>query len=142
MRHHGDIVRIEIAREELTRALTPEMAAEFTRIFKALGFKFVTLDLEGFRSGSMNTLLAAERSDPRALTSHLPSPSDSRKQPSRDLNPRLLGAAEADHSTGLQSNRQESWPDKLTAIHATHSAVGLLPLCEIIVVNLQCTGGF
>jgi pyridinium-3,5-biscarboxylic acid mononucleotide sulfurtransferase len=60
VRHHGDIARIEIAREELTRALNPEMAAEFTRIFKALGFKFVTLDLEGFRSGSMNTLLAAE----------------------------------------------------------------------------------
>lgn len=60
VRHHGDIVRIEIAREELTRALSPEMAAEFTRIFKALGFKFVTLDLEGFRSGSMNTLLPAE----------------------------------------------------------------------------------
>jgi uncharacterized protein len=60
VRHHGDIVRIEIAREELTRALTPEMATEFTRIFKALGFKFVTLDLEGFRSGSMNSLLAPE----------------------------------------------------------------------------------
>jgi pyridinium-3,5-biscarboxylic acid mononucleotide sulfurtransferase len=60
VRHHGDIVRIEIAREELTRALSSEMAAEFTRIFKALGFKFVTLDLEGFRSGSMNTLLSAE----------------------------------------------------------------------------------
>ena len=60
VRHHGDIVRIEIAREELSRALTPEMAAEFTRIFKPLGFKFVTLDLEGFRSGSMNTLLPAE----------------------------------------------------------------------------------
>ena len=36
------------------------MAAEFTRIFKALGFKYVTLDLEGFRSGSMNALLPAE----------------------------------------------------------------------------------
>jgi uncharacterized protein len=60
VRHHGDIVRIEIALEELTRALSPEVAAEFTRIFKALGFKFVTLDLEGFRSGSMNTFLAAE----------------------------------------------------------------------------------
>jgi uncharacterized protein len=60
VRHHGDIVRIEIAREELSRALTPEMAAEFTCIFKPLGFKFVTLDLEGFRSGSMNTLLPAE----------------------------------------------------------------------------------
>jgi len=57
VRHHGDIVRIEIAREELDRALTTPMAAKFTRIFKALGFKFVTLDLEGFRSGSMNDLL-------------------------------------------------------------------------------------
>jgi uncharacterized protein len=60
VRHHGEIVRIEIAREELDRALDPRMAAEFTRIFKALGFKFVTLDLEGFRSGSMNALLPAE----------------------------------------------------------------------------------
>lgn len=57
VRHHGEIVRIEIARDELATALTPEMAAEFTRVFKALGFKFVTLDLEGFRSGSMNALL-------------------------------------------------------------------------------------
>ena len=57
VRHHGDIVRIEIATDEMPRALAPEMAAEFTRIFKSLGFKFVTLDLEGFRSGSMNSLL-------------------------------------------------------------------------------------
>jgi len=61
VRHHGDIVRIEIARDELERALSPLMAAEFTSIFKSLGFKFVTLDLEGFRSGSMNSLLPAEQ---------------------------------------------------------------------------------
>jgi pyridinium-3,5-biscarboxylic acid mononucleotide sulfurtransferase len=61
VRYHGEIVRIEIAREELQRALDPGMAAEFTRIFKALGFTFVTLDLEGFRSGSMNSLLAPEQ---------------------------------------------------------------------------------
>jgi uncharacterized protein len=60
VRHHGEIVRIEISREEFRRALDPAMAAEFTSIFKALGFKFVTLDLEGFRSGSMNALLPAE----------------------------------------------------------------------------------
>ncbi len=60
VRHHGEIVRIEIAREELQRALDSNMAAEFTRIFKSLGFKFVTLDLEGFRSGSMNALLPAQ----------------------------------------------------------------------------------
>jgi pyridinium-3,5-biscarboxylic acid mononucleotide sulfurtransferase len=60
VRHHGDIVRIEVAREELGRALDAAMAWEFTRIFKELGFKFVTLDMEGFRSGSMNALLPAE----------------------------------------------------------------------------------
>jgi pyridinium-3,5-biscarboxylic acid mononucleotide sulfurtransferase len=61
VRHHGDIVRIEIAREEMDAALNPGMAAEFTAIFKRLGFKFVTLDLEGFRSGSMNALLSADQ---------------------------------------------------------------------------------
>src|ERR1700683_2883438 len=66
VRHHGEIVRIEISREEFPRALDPAMAAKFTSIFKALGFKFVTLDLEGFRSGSMNALLPAEKLFDRA----------------------------------------------------------------------------
>jgi uncharacterized protein len=61
VRHHGEIARIEIAPEELSRALSLQMAAEFSRLFKALGFKFVTLDLEGFRSGSMNTLLPVDQ---------------------------------------------------------------------------------
>jgi pyridinium-3,5-biscarboxylic acid mononucleotide sulfurtransferase len=61
VRHHGDIVRIEIACDELDRALNPAVATQFAAIFKALGFKFVTLDLEGFRSGSMNALLSAEQ---------------------------------------------------------------------------------
>jgi pyridinium-3,5-biscarboxylic acid mononucleotide sulfurtransferase len=61
VRHHGEIARIEIARDEMVRAMTAEMAAEFSRIFKKLGFKFVTLDLEGFRSGSMNALLTPEQ---------------------------------------------------------------------------------
>jgi uncharacterized protein len=61
VRHHGQIARIEIARQELPRALDPHMAQEFTRIFKALGFTYVTLDLEGFRSGSMNALLPLEQ---------------------------------------------------------------------------------
>ena len=59
VRHHGELVRIEISRDELSRALSPEMALDLTRIFKDIGFKFVTLDLEGFRSGSMNALLPA-----------------------------------------------------------------------------------
>lgn len=61
VRHHGEMVRIEVAPEELPRALDVAMAAELTRIFKALGFRFVTLDLEGFRSGSMNALLTPEQ---------------------------------------------------------------------------------
>lgn len=65
VRHHGEIVRIEIAREEMPRALNTEMAAQLGRIFKALGFIFVTLDLEGFRSGSMNALLSIEDSRQR-----------------------------------------------------------------------------
>jgi len=60
VRHHGEIVRIEIAPEEMELALTANMARDFTAIFKSLGFKFVTLDLEGFRSGSMNQLLSTE----------------------------------------------------------------------------------
>lgn len=60
VRHHGEIVRIEIAREELPRALTSDMARELTAVFKNLGFAFITLDLEGFRSGSMNQLLKSE----------------------------------------------------------------------------------
>jgi len=61
VRHHGEIARIEIARDEMHRALTPEMFLEFTRVFKSLGFAFVTLDTEGFRSGSMNSTKASQQ---------------------------------------------------------------------------------
>lgn len=60
VRHHGDIVRIEIAREELASALSMDMASRLVPIFKALGFKYVTLDCEGYRSGSMNAVLPIE----------------------------------------------------------------------------------
>jgi uncharacterized protein len=65
VRYHGETVRLEIAPDEMPRALTPDMAASFVRIFKALGFTYVTLDLQGFRSGSMNALLP-----PSALARH------------------------------------------------------------------------
>ena len=57
VRFHGDIVRIEVAPEELDRAMTIEMARQFTAIFKPLGFHYVTLDLEGYRQGSLNAVL-------------------------------------------------------------------------------------
>jgi uncharacterized protein len=61
VRFHGEVVRIEIAPEELERALTLEMARRFTSIFKPLGFKYVTLDLEGYRQGSLNEVLNLKR---------------------------------------------------------------------------------
>ncbi|MDP8981074.1 MAG: ATP-dependent sacrificial sulfur transferase LarE [Acidobacteriota bacterium] len=57
VRFHGDLVRIEIAKDELERALAPDMATAFTAIFKPLGFHYVTLDLEGYRQGSLNAAL-------------------------------------------------------------------------------------
>lgn len=59
VRFHGELVRIEIAKDELPKALTLETAQAFTRIFKALGFLYVTLDLEGYRQGSLNAVLGA-----------------------------------------------------------------------------------
>jgi pyridinium-3,5-biscarboxylic acid mononucleotide sulfurtransferase len=59
VRFHGELVRIEIAKDELPRALTPENAQAFSAIFKQLGFLYVTLDLEGYRQGSLNAALPA-----------------------------------------------------------------------------------
>ena len=60
LRHHGDIARIEIAREEMARALSLEMLDKMSAEIKACGFKYVALDVEGFRSGSMNAVLDVE----------------------------------------------------------------------------------
>jgi uncharacterized protein len=57
VRFHGELVRIEIAREEMQHALSMQMAGAFSAIFKPLGFLYVTLDLEGYRQGSMNEAL-------------------------------------------------------------------------------------
>ncbi len=57
VRYHDELVRIEVGAEELPRALTPEMAERLAKIFKGLGFKYVTLDLEGYRQGSLNEML-------------------------------------------------------------------------------------
>jgi uncharacterized protein len=57
VRFHGELVRIEVAKDELATALTPEMARAFVEIFKPLGFHYVTIDLEGYRQGSLNSVL-------------------------------------------------------------------------------------
>ena len=57
VRFHGDLVRLEIAKEEMPKAMTAENARAFSAIFKQLGFLYVTLDLEGYRQGSLNAAL-------------------------------------------------------------------------------------
>jgi uncharacterized protein len=56
--HAGELARVEVARPELERALSVDVLDEISRRLKALGFKYVTLDLEGYRQGSMNEVLA------------------------------------------------------------------------------------
>lgn len=57
VRHHGELARIEIAREELGAALSLEMLERLTAGVRGAGFTYVTLDTQGYRSGSMNDLL-------------------------------------------------------------------------------------
>ena len=64
VRHHGDLARIEIAREDLPRALSLPTLQEITAAIKPLGFLYVTLDTEGYRSGSMNDVLPATAINP------------------------------------------------------------------------------
>ena len=54
VRHHGDLARVEIARDEMPRALEPGIAAALVRDLKAVGYRYVTLDLQGYRLGSLN----------------------------------------------------------------------------------------
>ena len=57
VRHHDNLVRVEVAPAELDHALCREVIDELARRFRALGFKYVTLDLHGYRSGAMNEVL-------------------------------------------------------------------------------------
>jgi uncharacterized protein len=54
VRHHGDVARLELARDEMPRALDPAIAGAIDCALRALGFKFVALDLKGYRLGSLN----------------------------------------------------------------------------------------
>ena len=57
VRHHGELARIEIAQTDLPRALSLPLFQQITLMLRALGFRYVTLDMEGYRSGSMNDVL-------------------------------------------------------------------------------------
>ena len=62
VRHHDELVRLEVAPSELDRALSREVVDTLAQKFRALGFKYVTLDLHGFRSGAMNEILKSRES--------------------------------------------------------------------------------
>ena len=57
VRHHDSLVRLEISSAEMSRALQVDVINDLAQRFRELGFKYVTLDLQGFRSGSMNEVL-------------------------------------------------------------------------------------
>jgi uncharacterized protein len=58
--HEGELARVEVPMDGIAQLADPEAAADLVRYLKSLGFRFVTLDLEGFRSGSMNELIPLE----------------------------------------------------------------------------------
>lgn len=62
VRHHGALARVEVAPEELPRALDPAMASRIAAALKPLGFRWVSLDLEGYRTGSLNEVLPLAKS--------------------------------------------------------------------------------
>lgn len=61
VRLHDQLARVEIAPNELPRALSSQMAAAISNQLKKVGFTYVTLDLEGYRQGSLNEILSARK---------------------------------------------------------------------------------
>lgn len=57
VRHHGDMARIELLPEEMHRAFEPETRGRILRDLKALGYRYVALDMDGYRTGSLNEVL-------------------------------------------------------------------------------------
>jgi pyridinium-3,5-biscarboxylic acid mononucleotide sulfurtransferase len=68
LRHHGPLARVEIDPAELARALDPGMARRIVAALKPLGFRFVALDLEGYRSGALNEVLPLAGGPARPLS--------------------------------------------------------------------------
>ncbi len=63
VRYHGEVARLEVGRDEMARLLEPQIGETVSREFRNLGFRFVTLDLGGFRSGSLNEGVVAAGSN-------------------------------------------------------------------------------
>ena len=70
VRHHDSVARIEVPRPEMARLLADDVADGIVARLRELGFKYVTLDLQGFRSGSLNEALAGRTAIPLSLVTH------------------------------------------------------------------------
>jgi len=62
VRHHGETARIEILEADIPRFLDPALRIPVTRNLRALGYRYVTLDLDGFRSGRLNEAVSESQS--------------------------------------------------------------------------------
>lgn len=67
VRHHDEVARIEVSRTDMRRLLDDALADGIVAHLKSLGFKYVTLDLQGFRSGSLNEALAGRSAIPLSV---------------------------------------------------------------------------
>ena len=65
VRHHGDLARVELAREEMPRALAPDALRAISRALHDAGFRWVALDVDGYRTGSANEVLQISPPPPR-----------------------------------------------------------------------------
>jgi pyridinium-3,5-biscarboxylic acid mononucleotide sulfurtransferase len=63
VRLHDKLARVEIAPEEMARAVSPEMTSAISRDLKRAGFTFVALDLDGYRQGSLNEVIAVRKTE-------------------------------------------------------------------------------
>ena len=54
VRHHGDVARIELPTDDMPRLLDPILREQVTRELRAVGYRYVALDLQGYRTGSLN----------------------------------------------------------------------------------------
>ena len=63
VRHHGDVARIEVDPDQIGRLASPEIREQVAQTFRALGYLYTALDLEGYRTGSMNAVLDRKEGD-------------------------------------------------------------------------------
>ena len=60
VRHHNNIARIEVCPEDIHHLVSPDIRKKILRTFKKIGYHYITLDLQGYRTGSMNKLLTGD----------------------------------------------------------------------------------